>query len=95
MTSLGRRVSDYTSTCSSLVIMKKFLIKFIKLYQYTLSPDKNIFWPRRKTCLFYPTCSDYAIEAIKKYGSIKGVVFSIKRLVRCHPWQEPKVDKLP
>ena len=73
--------------------MSFLLIKLIKFYQYVLSPDKNVFFRHRTNCVFYPTCSDYTIEAIKKYGSAKGVYLGFRRVLRCHPWQEPTVDK--
>ena len=59
--------------------MKKFSIGLIKLYQ-------KIPGPWHSACRFYPTCSNYAIEAISTYGSFKGSIMSIKRILRCNPW---------
>lgn len=59
--------------------MKKILIKLIKLYQ-------KIPGPWHSHCRFYPTCSEYAIEAIIEYGSIKGSFLTIKRILRCNPF---------
>jgi len=56
--------------------MKYFFIGIIKIYQMTPSRYHNC-------CRFTPTCSQYAIEAIKKYGSIKGILLAIKRILRC------------
>ena len=58
--------------------MKKILIKLIKIYQKIPGKFHNY-------CRHYPTCSNYAIEAINEYGSIKGTYMSIKRILRCNP----------
>jgi putative membrane protein insertion efficiency factor len=52
----------------------------IKLYQYLLSPYLG------SCCRFYPTCSNYALEAVQRYGVFKGTWLAIKRIARCHPW---------
>ena len=59
--------------------MKNFLINIIKFYQNWISPLKP------PTCRFVPTCSNYAITAIQKYGVFKGGILTTKRLLRCHP----------
>ncbi|OYD16865.1 membrane protein insertion efficiency factor YidD [candidate division WOR-3 bacterium JGI_Cruoil_03_51_56] len=64
----------------------RFLIQF---YQYTLGtvlPD---------SCRFYPTCSEYAIQAIEKHGPAKGTWLAIKRILRCHPWGGFGYDPVP
>jgi putative membrane protein insertion efficiency factor len=61
----------------------------IKLYQFCISP---FFGP---TCRFYPSCSAYSLEALEKYGFKKGFLLSLKRLMRCHPWNQGGVDFLP
>jgi putative membrane protein insertion efficiency factor len=58
--------------------MRKLLIFIIKLYQI-------IFINKRPCCRFIPTCSVYAIEAIKKYGALKGSILAIKRILKCRP----------
>ncbi|MFA5933991.1 MAG: membrane protein insertion efficiency factor YidD [Candidatus Paceibacterota bacterium] len=63
------------------------MLAIINLYQKTLGRLKG------DTCKFYPTCSEYTKEAIIKYGKIKGVFMGLKRIIRCHPWQQPMVDK--
>ena len=60
--------------------MKKFLLKLIKFYQTAISP----FFPAR--CRYVPTCSQYAVEAIEKYGAKKGGWLAFKRFMRCHPF---------
>jgi uncharacterized protein len=68
----------------------KFLVlKSIRFYQKTFSPDHGIFsilhpWPG--ACKFRPTCSEYAYQAIVKYGLLKGGFKALKRIFRCHPW---------
>ena len=59
--------------------MKKFLIFFIRVYQNTLSPMIG------KNCKYIPTCSEYTIIAIKKYGALKGMKMGINRIMRCNP----------
>tara|TARA_B100000427_G_scaffold303030_1_gene287300 strand:- start:39 stop:272 length:234 start_codon:yes stop_codon:yes gene_type:complete len=59
--------------------MKKILISFIKIYKFFISPFLG------NNCRYQPTCSDYFIESLQEYGSIKGSVKGIKRLLTCHP----------
>lgn len=74
---------------------KRFLIKILKTYQLFFSPDTGVFKKyTRKTCVFYPTCSEYTVLAIGKYGAIKGVYLGIKRILQCHPWQKKHIDLL-
>ena len=61
----------------------------LAIYRYAISP---LMGPR---CRFYPTCSQYAEEAYKNFGSIKGTWLTIKRLLKCHPWHEGGVDLVP
>lgn len=76
---------------------KKVTTALIGLYQKTLSPDHG--WLKAKHpygyCRFYPTCSEYARTAVGKHGVLKGAALSVKRLLRCHPWAEPKIDHVP
>ena len=67
--------------------MKKLLIKLIKLYQQIPGNFHN-------NCKFYPTCSNYAIEAIETYGSLKGIFLSIKRIIKCNPFSKGGYDPL-
>lgn len=60
--------------------MKKFLIFLIRVYRKYISPLKI------PSCRFYPTCSQYALEALQKHGIIKGGFMSIKRMLRCNPF---------
>lgn len=67
---------------------KQFLLKSINLYQ------KRPNWLKKRRCVFYPTCSDYAVQAIEKYGSFTGLILATKRILRCHPWQKNHMDPL-
>ena len=74
--------------------MKQIILFAIKLYQKTISLDHGwlkFLYPYG-VCRFYPTCSEYAYQAIHKKGIIKGVILTIKRLCRCHPWNNGGVD---
>ncbi len=75
-------------------MLKRGAIALIKFYQFFLSPDQGIFRQNKKVCRFYPTCSEYAVQAIEKYGFIKGLGLGIKRVSRCHPWGGSGVDPL-
>ena len=68
--------------------MKKIMILLIRGYQIFVSP----LFP--KTCRFYPTCSQYSIEAIRKYGALKGIYLTIRRLLKCHPFHPGGYDPL-
>ena len=71
--------------------MKKLLINIIKFYQKHIS----IFFEKNGVkCKFYPTCSEYAIQAIEKYGAIKGLFLSVKRIIRCNPFSKGGYDPL-
>jgi putative membrane protein insertion efficiency factor len=61
----------------------------VKLYQWCLSPLKP------PTCRFTPTCSQYAIEALKKHGVLKGAWLAVRRILRCHPWGGCGYDPVP
>tara|TARA_B110000459_G_C16177866_1_gene302382 strand:- start:42 stop:254 length:213 start_codon:yes stop_codon:yes gene_type:complete len=69
-------------------VLKAFFIKLVKSYQYLISPLMG------PSCRFTPTCSEYSIQAIDKYGPIKGTWLSIKRVSRCHPWSKNGYDPL-
>jgi len=74
--------------------MKKAILFLIKLYQKTLSPDHGWFkfYHQYGYCKFYPTCSEYAYQAIKKNGVIKGVGLGFLRVMRCNPWNKSRID---
>lgn len=69
--------------------MKHLLIGCIRFYQKTISPYKP------PSCRFLPTCSAYGIEAIRRFGAIKGGFLTIKRIGKCHPLHPGGVDLVP
>ncbi len=77
----------------SLSILKRFVIIIpiilIKIYQYTISP----FFPN--SCRFYPSCSEYSLQAFKKHGLFRGFWLTMNRLRRCHPWGGHGIDPVP
>jgi uncharacterized protein len=62
------------------------LIGLVRVYQYTLSPIIG------RQCRFHPTCSNYMIGAVEKYGAIRGTVRGLRRISRCHPWHAGGID---
>lgn len=69
-------------------MLKKISAALIKIYQYTISP---VLPP---SCRFYPTCSAYALEAINEFGFGKGLLHTIKRILKCHPFHEGGYDPI-
>ena len=77
----------------SLGVLKRIvafpLIMLVRFYQLCLSPLKP------PSCRFTPTCSLYALEALRKHGPIKGLYLTVRRLLRCHPWGGSGYDPVP
>ena len=69
--------------------MGRILIWLVRLYQLVISP---MIGPH---CRFYPSCSQYAIEAIESHGLVKGIYLALRRLSRCHPWHPGGLDPVP
>jgi len=67
-------------------MVKKIILKTIKIYQRIISPCFS------KNCRFYPSCSEYALRAIEKYGVPKGLVLSFLRVLKCNPFNKGGVD---
>lgn len=70
-------------------ILSAPFIFLIKIYQWVISP---ILGPK---CRYTPTCSHYAVDALKKYGPIKGIWLAVKRIAKCHPWGGSGYDPVP
>jgi putative membrane protein insertion efficiency factor len=70
-------------------LMILFVTKSIRFYQLAISPH---FPPK---CRYVPTCSNYAYEAVQKYGLCHGFFLALKRLLRCHPFHQGGYDPLP
>ena len=69
-------------------MMKKIILRAILFYQKKISPMK------RPSCRFIPTCSEYARQAVTRYGAFKGSFLSIKRILKCHPFHPGGYDPL-
>ena len=64
-------------------------VLLVRFYQIAISPSKP------PTCRFSPTCSSYALEALKRHGLFKGGMLAIRRIMRCHPWGGSGYDPVP
>ncbi len=69
--------------------MKRLLIKLIELYRSCVSP----YTP--PSCKYIPTCSQYGIEAIQRFGALKGGLLTLWRILRCNPWSRGGYDPVP
>jgi putative membrane protein insertion efficiency factor len=76
---------------------KQAAVSLINFYQAALSPDHS--WLKGRFpvgfCRHFPSCSQYAKEAILKFGVFKGIWLAGGRIVRCNPWTKPKIDLIP
>ena len=69
--------------------MKKVILSLIRFYRRNISPL------RPPCCRYIPTCSQYALEAVEKYGALKGSWLALRRLLRCHPFPGGGYDPVP
>ncbi|WP_018412563.1 membrane protein insertion efficiency factor YidD [Methyloversatilis thermotolerans] len=69
--------------------MKYLLLTLLRIYRYAISPMLG------RSCRFMPSCSEYAVEAITRHGSVRGGWLSLKRVLRCHPWHPGGYDPVP
>jgi putative membrane protein insertion efficiency factor len=70
-------------------ISARIAIGFVHAYRYLISPWLGA------SCRFSPSCSAYAIEALKRHGALRGGWLALKRIARCHPWANPGHDPVP
>jgi len=70
-------------------MVKKLIVGLVKIYQRFISPMLG------SNCRFRPTCSEYFISAVEKYGVFKGVYLGVRRILRCHPFNPGGYDPLP
>ncbi|MBS3732505.1 MAG: membrane protein insertion efficiency factor YidD [Desulfobacterales bacterium] len=86
------RLLPLWSTClakSGSIPIKHLLLLIIKLYQALISP---LIGPR---CRFYPTCSEYAFESVRRFGAVRGGWLAVRRTVKCHPFHSGGYDPVP
>ena len=69
--------------------MSTLLVWLLRAYQLLLSPMLG------QNCRFYPSCSSYAIEAIRAHGAARGALLALRRVCRCHPWNDGGFDPVP
>ena len=69
--------------------MNRLLVWLLRGYQLMVSPMLG------QNCRFYPTCSNYAVEAVKTHGAARGSWLALRRVCRCHPWNDGGVDLVP
>jgi len=69
--------------------VKAFLITLLRAYQYAIRPLLGA------NCRFYPSCSDYAKEAVERHGALKGTGLALRRVARCHPYHPGGFDPVP
>jgi len=74
--------------------MKNVILKLIRLYQKTVSPDHGLFFAGSTRCRYWPSCSEYTYQAIEKYGLFKGLLMGGYRILKCNPLSEGGVDKI-
>jgi putative membrane protein insertion efficiency factor len=82
-------------TISTLLYVPRLPILFlIKLYQHTISPDHGLFKSKFPNgfCRFYPSCSEYGYQIIKKNGLVVGIYKTMVRILKCNPWGKGGVD---
>jgi hypothetical protein len=70
--------------------MKHWLLRLIRGYQ-----NRGLVFLQTGSCRFSPTCSEYAYQAVDKYGIVSGLWLGLKRIIRCHPWSKGGCDPLP
>jgi uncharacterized protein len=72
-----------------------FLVGLVRTYQWTLSPLKTAVFGPAGRCRFHPSCSAYAVEAVRRHGAWRGLWLAARRLLRCHPWGDCGPDPVP
>ena len=78
-----------------LDVPKFTLMAAIRLYRWTISPAQTFLFGAGAGCRFTPSCSVYALDAVREHGAVKGTVLATKRICRCHPWGGCGHDPVP
>lgn len=80
-------------------LMQRIALGLLRAYQLAVSPLLHALFGPFGGCRFYPTCSDYAAQAVRRHGAGRGSVLAVGRLCRCHPWggcgEDPVPESLP
>jgi putative membrane protein insertion efficiency factor len=85
---VGTDVKRVSKAGLTYILALPFIL-LIRFYQVAISPWKGA------TCRFNPTCSNYGLEALRRYGPVKGLWLTVKRLSKCHPWGGSGYDPVP
>lgn len=79
----------HTLTRAVVSVPSWIMIAVIKVYQWTISP---LLGPR---CKYYPSCSNYGLQAVRRHGAVKGLALAVWRVLRCNPWSHGGIDDVP
>lgn len=75
--------------------VQHILILVVRVYRWTLSPAKTLLFGPAAGCRYTPSCSEYALQALRRHGALTGSWLALKRIARCHPWSECGHDPVP
>jgi putative membrane protein insertion efficiency factor len=75
--------------------LQHILIFLIRVYRWVISPAQIFLFGAGSGCRFTPTCSVYALDALREHGAVTGTTLAVKRICRCHPWGECGHDPVP
>jgi putative membrane protein insertion efficiency factor len=76
-------------------LLQHILIFLIRVYRWTISPAQAFLFGAGSGCRFTPTCSVYALDALRGHGAVAGAILATKRVCRCHPWGGCGHDPVP
>jgi uncharacterized protein len=81
--------------CWLLKVPQSVLVSAIRAYQLAISPAQTFLFGPTAGCRFTPSCSGFALEAVREHGALAGGVLAAKRICRCHPWSDGGHDPVP
>jgi uncharacterized protein len=87
--------SMFDVRCSMFDVPQSLFIFLIHIYRWTVSPAQTFLFGATAGCRFTPSCSQYAVEAIREHGALAGGALAAKRICRCHPWGDCGHDPVP